>query len=137
MKMTRPSSSAALPNRLGIVLSTACVLQCIAVPVLVTLTPTVAVLSAVHHSLHPLLVMLAIPVSLFAFLLGHRRHRSIIPLLISIPGLLCLMLGLILPLPHIHEIVITSAGGFLIVAAHLINAKRERHYYAGSFQAQI
>ena len=63
-------------DKLSICLSVCCILHCIALPFLVLLIPSVASFWINDESVHIVLVMLAVPISLFAMGISLRKHHN-------------------------------------------------------------
>lgn len=115
-------------DRLAALLSNLCVLHCVAIPLLILLLPAglLAGTLSVHGAhgpewLHWSLILLALPVSLYALWQGfhlHGRHR---PWVIATLGFVLMAGGALLHAQHMLEAGLTVAGGLLIGAAHWHN----------------
>ena len=119
------SAYRALWDRLGLVASGACLVHCLAVPVLVPLLPLaagVAKAGSVHETLLVALALLA----LAAFIPGYRSHRRWAVVMIGAGGVL-LLLSAVLAADLWHHAALdtplTVAGGALLVGAHWFNLR--------------
>ena len=66
----------ATADKAAVVLSLACAMHCLILPVALVVLPSLAILPLADESFHQLLLMGVIPISLLAMLMGCRRHRS-------------------------------------------------------------
>lgn len=126
MKAPSPSALVDAADRLALVVSGACVLHCLGLPLLFATLPVLSRLAVLPESLHLWLVAGTVPLSGYALLVGRRSHSDDRPLLIGTIGLVLLAVGAV-TLPETHlETVVTVAGGMLVAVAHMWNWRR-RH----------
>lgn len=119
LSMNRSSSSALSLDATAVCLSLACLVHCLALPLLVTALPIVGSL-AENELVHRLLVLLALPVSLWALVRGRLDGTGI-----AIAGLILIGLSLLLTAAfvealHDFETPITVAGALILSAGHLL-----------------
>jgi hypothetical protein len=108
-------------DRLGIALSTGCMLHCLLPPLLV-MVPSAAVLHATTETyVHWLLLGIALPVSGLSLLNGARRHGRRWVLGMGTAGLTLLLLGASQFLGEGSEVPLTLAGAGSLIMAHLVN----------------
>lgn len=122
-------TGATLLDKAAIGISGACLVQCLALPVFLLLLPALSVSTAAHALFHVLLLGAILPLSLLAFGLGWRRHRSRRVMAIGASGLAVLICAAALGhgvLGVTGETLLTSAGGVLLIAAHFLNVRRSR-----------
>ena len=81
-------------DKLSICLSVCCILHCIAIPFLILLIPSVASLWINDESVHVVLVLLAIPISLFAMSVSLRKHHNYKCIALAVIGLVLLVLAI-------------------------------------------
>ena len=81
-------------DKLSICLSVCCILHCIALPFLILLIPSVASLWINNESVHVVLVLLAIPISLFAMGVSLRKHHNYKCIALAVIGLALLVLAI-------------------------------------------
>ena len=114
-----------LLDRLGLLISSACILHCVAVPLLLLLVPPVG-LSLVRHesTLHWGLFSLAFLVSVSAFVWNQARDTWV--LLAGFTGLAALYLGVARVFGPAPEVPLTLCGAGLLAFAHFRNWRRGR-----------
>ena len=100
--------------------SMACLVHCLALPLLIALLPALAGVLEIGEGLHIALFGLAVPVSSIALLIGHRCHRQIAPVVGGMLGLALLGSGLLAGRPA-AETALTVSGSLLLASAHLMN----------------
>ena len=112
-------------DRLALVISGACLVHCLAVPLLFALLPALTTVLDMPEALHLWLVVTAVPVSGYALVAGRNRNGPYLALVLGAVGLLLLMVG-VLVVTEALEIVATVGGGLLLGGAHITNWRR-RH----------
>lgn len=117
-------------DQAAICLSGACLIHCLAIPVLLVLAPWINVGFFGEKWFHLALVAFVVPISLFAFRIGLRQHGQKNILLPGLTGLGLVTLAGIMEFAHIgsHELAagITSVGGILLIIAHWRNLRGRR-----------
>lgn len=107
-------------DRWGIVISSVCLVHCLALPLLIALLPAISSVVPGDGWVHPLLIGLALPVTGMALRRGYRMHRRAVPTLVG-----CLGLGLIATAlfceGQLSETILTVGGGALVSLAHVLN----------------
>ena len=93
-------------DKLSICLSVCCILHCIALPFLILLIPSVASLWINNESVHVVLVLLAIPISLFAMGVSLRKHHNYKCIALAVIGLALLVLAIFM-----HDIGFSGEHG--------------------------
>ncbi len=99
-------------------------------PFLVTLLPFLDFWWLSDEILHPLLLIVVIPVTFLALFPGYFRHHNLKPLLIAIPALSLLIFGAFIG-ESMMEKFLTISGAIILAAAHLLNIGLNRkimHY---------
>ena len=81
-------------DKLSICLSLCCILHCIALPILIILMPGLASFWINDESIHVVLVLFAIPISLFAMTKSLREHNDYKCIGFAILGLFLLTLAI-------------------------------------------
>lgn len=112
-------------DRLGMAISSACLIHCLAFPLLTATLPFLSVALPGDEWTHKVLLGLAVPVTGFALYRGWLRHRSIAPSVVGAIGLGVIGAALFAPNEAI-ESALSVAGGLTVVWAHLGNW-RARH----------
>lgn len=112
-------------------LSTLCIIHCIALPVLIFVVPTFAATYLENdESFHQVLLALVVAAALLAFIPGFRLHRKIRPVLWCFGGLAFLSFSAFFAhdtLGHEAEPYIAILGSLGLVRAHYINHKLCKH----------
>ncbi len=110
-------------DRLGISTSLLCVLHCLLTPLLVTVAPLLgATLS--HEWFHIIIIVIVVPVALFALVNGYRIHRRSSILWLGALGFVFLIAGV--TLGHDHEVMQVACmvtAGLFFSSAHFLNLK--------------
>lgn len=117
-------------DRLGIGVSAFCLVQCLALPVIVILAPTASAGFLSHELFHVLLLAVILPVSGLAFGLGFARHRNAAMWVPGGIGLGLIVLAAALEqghvIPSLGVALLTSAGGVGLILGHLANMRAQR-----------
>jgi len=122
-------------DQAAICLSGACLVHCLALPVLMVLAPWISLGIFGEKWFHLALVVIVVPISLFAFRMGYRQHGGRGMLLPGLSGLALVALAAVMEFAHIgsHELAagVTSLGGILLIVGHWRNL-RGRRCFRGS-----
>lgn len=116
-------------DRAGICVSAVCLAQCVALTLAIVLAPVVSLGFFGSDLFHRLLLILIVPVSLSAFVMGYRAHGHVGLLLAGAGGLLILLLAAFLEatvLTPLAASLLTSIGGVVLIAAHWFNLRQRR-----------
>ena len=104
----------------------ACLVHCIALPVLIAALPALAAVFPIPESFHVYALLLAVPATGGALLAGYRRHGAIGPVLGGTVGLVLLALAVFVWGATPLEAPVTIGGSILIGCAHLANWRFRR-----------
>lgn len=113
-----------LPDKLAISLSLLCTLHCLALPVLVVLSPSIAALGLDNEIFHYWMLVAVLPISLFALTMGCKKHQRFQILLMGCIGLSILVLAALLGhdlFGETGEKVLTVIGSAIIAYGHVRN----------------
>ena len=113
-----------IADQAAIGLSLLCTLHCLALPVMATLLPSVIAMGFADESFHTWLVVVVIPLSVFALAMGCRKHRRTGILYFGLIGLLLLCLSPLMGhefLGETAEKILTLAGSAALAVGHLMN----------------
>tara|TARA_B110000003_G_scaffold85470_1_gene87481 strand:+ start:1741 stop:2172 length:432 start_codon:yes stop_codon:yes gene_type:complete len=111
-------------DKLAMTLSIVCVAHCFFVPSFLILTSGIHSFSLDNEFIHKLIVLLAVPVSIYALTTGYKNHNTISFLPVGILGLLTLILAVVLgesTLGEFGEKALTLGGSILVAYAHFKN----------------
>ena len=110
----------------AISLSFLCVAHCLFTPSFIILAPSFLAFSLDNESIHYLIILLAIPISLYALTSGYRAHDRISFLFIGIFGLSILFLAILMGvniLGEYGEKGLTLLGSIIVAFSHFKNLK--------------
>ena len=113
-----------ITDKLAIGLSLACVIHCLALPVMLVLLPTLAALNLDNEAFHLWMVVAVLPSSLYALTMGCKQHKRYQLLIWGIVGLALLVLALALGEERIGEWgekALTVLGATLVAVGHWLN----------------
>ena len=108
----------------AISLSFLCVAHCLFTPSFIILAPSFLAFSLDNEFIHYLIILLAIPISLYALTLGYRAHDRITFLFIGIIGLSMLFTAILMGeniLSEYGEKGITLFGSIIVAYSHFRN----------------
>jgi peptidoglycan/LPS O-acetylase OafA/YrhL len=111
-------------DRIGIFVSAACLLHCLATPIVLSLLAVYAHFLPSEERTHRILALFITILGVTALLTGYRRHKRPSVLVLMTAGLLFILAGAFFGdrLPsHWDEVAITLAGSSCLIAAHRIN----------------
>ncbi|MBQ7567763.1 MerC domain-containing protein [bacterium] len=115
-------------DMVGVALSTACLIHCTILPLVLALLPMFGSHFHLDEKWHWILTGVIVPVALLALLTGWKRHHRDIVLRLGIISLI-----MILGAPvchdffgHAFEECVATAGSFILISAHIINHKTLR-----------
>jgi MerC mercury resistance protein len=103
-----------------------CLIHCLVLPIMILALPLTAVALGNSEWFHPVILMFAIPTSLYALLSGFREHGQLKSLIFGFIGILCLFLGLWIEHFALAETVLTVIGSLFLAAGHLQNIRWRR-----------
>jgi hypothetical protein len=107
----------------GIAVSGLCMLHCLALPVVLVLSPGLAAAAGYAEALHPAFGVVLVGVAAAAFVPGYRQHGRRGVLGLGVAGLALVLTGSFAHnlLGGPGETVLTVAGSLALVAAHWAN----------------
>lgn len=111
---------------MAIFAAAACLVHCVALPVLIAALPALASVIPVPTSFHIAALIFAVPTTLFALGIGYRRHRQGFPVIAGVVGLALLVIAVVAYERTPGEAPVTMLGSLVIVAAHLSNWRLRR-----------
>ncbi|MEK7343608.1 MAG: MerC domain-containing protein [Pseudomonadota bacterium] len=108
-------------ERVAVGASLLCLLHCLALPLLIAALPALSRLLAIPESFHLLMLLIAIPSSGVALLMGRTRHGRLWPLLVGMAGLACLTIATLFFELTPLELPVTVVGSLALAVAHVAN----------------
>ena len=121
MKVTQEYS-----DKTAISLSLICLAHCLLVPILLVMFSGYVTLAYNNELIHYLLLLLAIPVSLYALIRGMRNHSKFSFFVIGLIGIITLVFAITIGTViwgEFGEKLFTAIGASIIVFAHYKNYK--------------
>lgn len=119
-------------ERMAVGASVLCLIHCAGLPLLLAALPALSRLVALPEALHLWILVLAVPSSGLALLVGTWRHRLWQPLLAGGIGLALLAAGALVFAETSQEVPLTIAGSLFLVFGHVRNWRlRHRHHRHG------
>lgn len=118
------SSLHLLADRTAIALSALCVIHCLLLPMAMVMLPALATLGLDNEAFHAWMVVIVLPISAAALLVGCRRHGRLGVLVVGGLGLATLMLAVVAGhdvLGELGERLTTVIGASLIAFSHWRN----------------
>ena len=109
-------------DKLAISLSAACVIHCLFAPTLMIFAYSFLSFSVESELVHYIILLLALPISALALILGYRNHKVLSFLMIGIVGLSLMLLAVLLG-EGTSEKVLTVIGSCTVAYAHFKNHK--------------
>lgn len=111
---------------LAIILSGACLIHCLALPIVLTMFPIFQVQGSFleESTFHLLILLLILPTSIVALAIGCRRHKDRLTVILGAIGLGVLSVTALVGhdwFGHDGERYVTSLGGLILAAAHIRN----------------
>ncbi len=113
-----------MSDKLAMTLSSACAIHCFFSPAFILLTSGLFSFSFDNESVHYLILLIALPVSLYALISGFMNHKTAYLLTVGVFGLFVLLLAVALGesiMGELGEKTFTLIGSFLVVYAHFKN----------------
>ena len=113
-------------DKIAMTLSIICVVHCFFVPSFLILGAGYLSFAIDNEFVHKLIVLLAIPISIFALSIGYKNHKTTSFIPIAVFGLVLLILAVILGasvLGEAGEQMLTLLGSISLAYAHYKNYK--------------
>lgn len=129
----RNSGKGGILDHVAIVLSGLCLLHCLLLPFIIAVLPLLSKIDESHF--HAQMLIVVIPVSVFAFALGFRRHASKAIIAWGVIGAAILVFGA--TIAHARygatvDTLVTMVGAIVLATTHYFNNRLTRHVAASS-----
>ena len=108
-------------DKIAISLSMICLVHCLVLPSFLVILSGYFTLSYENELVHYLLLLIAVPVSLYALINGARNHSNFIYLVSGITGIISMIFAVTMGVElwdESGEIVFTSIGASLVAFSH-------------------
>lgn len=116
-------------DRIGISTSILCVLHCLLTPLLLVVAPLVG--ASLHADwIHPVIMIIAVPVAVWALYAGYRHHKRASTLVLGAIGLAFIAAAAFYPGDHHNdnfEVFFMVAAGLFLATAHYRNLTACKH----------
>ena len=115
-------------DKAAVVLSGLCLVHCLALPVMLVVLPFLNELAQGH--LHAQMLVVVVPVSVFAFARGFRVHGNRYVIAFGTLGLTLLLVGGTFVHDHYGlaaDRALTIAGSLVLAVCHFYNSRLSRH----------
>ena len=122
--MNQPANNQGHLDAIPVVLSGVCMLHCLALPLLLTISPILNVTLLSETVFHVLLLVFILPTSVIALTIGCRSHKDRITLVLGALGLSILTITAFFGHQLVGltgERILTSFGGLILASAHIQN----------------
>ncbi|MBP2160476.1 MULTISPECIES: MerC domain-containing protein [Asticcacaulis] len=122
--MFRPKLPAEIADLIGVALSAACLLHCLALPAIIVLLPSLGIFFDAHW-VHQVLIGIAAPVSMWAIIRSGfwRQYQVGVPM---VAGLLLLTVAAFFKPAEAFEAPISMIGATLLAFGHYRNSRLVR-----------
>ncbi len=114
----------------GMLTAAVCLVHCLALPLLLSLLPSLTFIEAGHDATHYLLISWVVLFCLFSIIPGYRKHGQKTVLILMLVGLFLVSTATfhqLFALNSTCEISLITTGNFLVMAAHMFNRRLHRH----------
>ena len=111
-------------DKVAVTLSAACVIHCFFAPSFIILTSGFLSISIDNEFVHYIILLAAVPISIFALYLGYKNHKNLSFLPCGLVGLFTLISAVLLGeaiLGEMGERALTLLGSLLVVYSHFRN----------------
>ena len=124
----RASNQGGIFDHAAIALSGLCLVHCLLLPIIILLLPLLNYVNATHF--HAQMLLVVMPVSLFAFVLGYRHHRNHAIIAWGTTGIAILAFdGTVAHASYgaLADTLMTIAGSIVLATSHYMNNRLTRH----------
>ena len=115
-------------DRVAITLSGLCLVHCLLLPTFIVALPLLGQFSETHF--HAQMLLVVVPVSLFAFGLAYRRHGSKAVIAWGIAGIAIMFIGGTVAHANygiLADTALTMAGSIILATSHYFNNRLTGH----------
>ena len=114
-----------LSDKFAMSFSMLCLMHCLFAPALIVLSYSSLALTLESELIHKAILLITIPVSIFAISLGYKNHTNNSIIFTGIAGLTILISALLIgeSIDENAELIMTIIGSILVIACHYRNYK--------------
>ena len=112
-----------ISDKFAMSLSAICMVHCLFAPSLIILSYSSLALTVESELIHKTILLLTIPVSIFAISLGYKNHPNNSIIYTGIAGLTILISALLIgeSIGENAELILTTIGSLMVIACHYRN----------------
>lgn len=113
-----------ITDKFAISLSLLCAMHCLALPVMLVLLPSLTALQLDNEAFHHRMLVAVLPTSIYALVMGCKKHKRYQLLFLGFTGLTLLVLAVLLGediTGEYGEKTLTVLGATLIASGHYLN----------------
>ena len=112
-----------ISDKFAMSLSAICMVHCLFAPSLIILSYSSLALTVESELIHKAILLLTIPVSIFAISLGYKNHPNNSIIYTGIAGLTILISALLIgeSIGENAELILTTIGSLMVIACHYRN----------------
>ena len=114
-----------LSDKFAMSFSMLCLIHCLFAPALIVLSYSSLAITIENELVHKIILLLTIPISIFAITLGYKNHLNNSIIFTGISGLTILVAALLIGenINENTELILTTIGSILIIFCHDKNYK--------------
>ena len=114
-----------LSDKFAMSFSMLCLIHCLFAPALIVLSYSSLAITIESELVHKIILLLTIPISIFAITLGYKNHLNNSIIFIGISGLTILVAALLIgeKINENTELILTTIGSMLLIFCHYKNYK--------------
>ena len=114
-----------LSDKFAMSFSMLCLMHCLFAPALIVLSYSSLAITIESELVHKIILLLTIPISIFAITLGYRNHLNNSIIFTGISGLTILVAALLIgeKINENTELILTTIGSMLLIFCHYKNYK--------------
>ncbi len=113
-------------DKLAIGLSMGCAFHCLSGPLLITFLSGITLTNVAHELIHILLILIIIPISFFAMIIGYRKHQKLSSIYLVFWGFFFLILATLLEeykVGTLEEKIPSLIGSLFLILGHFWNSR--------------
>jgi len=121
--MNKYIKSQLISDKFAMSFSAMCMIHCLFAPSLIILSYSSLALTVESELIHKAILLLTIPVSIFAISLGYKNHPNNSIIYTGIAGLTILISALLIgeSIGENAELILTTIGSLMVIACHYRN----------------
>jgi len=124
----RSSGQSGILDHMAITLSGLCLVHCLLLPFVIVALPLLAQFNETHF--HAQMLIVVVPVSLFAFAIAFRRHRNKAIIAWGVAGIAIMFIGGTVAhanYGNLADSLLTVAGSIVLATSHFFNNRLTGH----------